>query len=156
MSFFTRTCATFALLALVAATTVRAGAQSVAPSPSAVPAASIAGVVADAQSALPLPNATVSVVGTPITTTTDAHGAFHIDGLAPAIYHLRVSHSGYTSAESDDIVVAAASGSTVTLALNATLQATSGGTIGRTGTRASQSLQQSSTISRTRSNNCPA
>ena len=138
---FRRTrCAFALLLALLAAAIGRAAAQS---------SASIGGVVADAQSGLPLPNASIVVIGTSREATTDAHGAFHIDDLAPAIYHLRVAHAGYTSAESDDIVATAGTVSSVTLALNATLEARSTEVIGRTATRASQSLQQSSTITRT-------
>jgi outer membrane receptor for ferrienterochelin and colicin len=138
MSLFRRTCCAFALLALLVTGT--AGAQSTA---------SIDGVVADAQTALPLPNASVTVAGTSLATQTDARGAFHIDGLTPAIYRLRIFRNGYTPAESDDIVVTAGTTNRVTLTLNATLQARSTDVIGHTATRASQSLQQSSTISRT-------
>ena len=115
----------------------------------AAPAAAIDGIVADARSALPLPNTAVTVIGAGRSTQTDSRGAFHIGGIAPAIYRLRVTRGGYQSAESSDVVVTGGTTTQVTLSLNAVLNARSTAVIGRTGTRASVSLQQSSTISRT-------
>jgi len=112
-------------------------------------AAAIDGIVADAQSGLPLPGALVVVSGTASTAQTDAHGAFHLAGLAPAIYRLRLSREGYQTAESDDIVLAGGETAHVTLSVNVISNAQSGTVIGHSATRASNSLQGSSTISRT-------
>ncbi len=140
MSPFRRACCAFAFLMLFAGPGESAKAE---------PITAIDGTVADARSALPLPNTTVAVIGTARSTQTDARGAFHIDGIAPAIYHLRVTRSGYQSAESSDVVVTEGTTTQVTLSLDAVLSGRSTDVIGRTGTRASVSLQQSSTISRT-------
>jgi outer membrane receptor for ferrienterochelin and colicin len=109
----------------------------------------IDGVVADAQSGLPLPGALVVVLGTPFRAQTNTRGAFRLTGLVPAIERLRLSHEGYQTAESDDIVLADGETAHVTLSLNVISNAQSGTVIGHSATRASDSLQGSSTISRT-------
>jgi len=112
-------------------------------------AATIEGIVADAQSGLPLPGARVVVIGTSRTAQTDVHGAFQFAGLAPALYRLRISRDGYQTADSDDIALAQGETDHVTLSVNVTSNADNGTVIGHTATRASASLQESSTISRT-------
>jgi outer membrane receptor for ferrienterochelin and colicin len=113
------------------------------------PSGSLTGVIDDAQSGLPIAAAHVVVEGATRSADTDARGAFHVDALAAGIYHLRFSHVGYASAESDDVVVSSDGTTTVTLALNATSVAQSATIIGRAATRSADALQQSSTISRT-------
>jgi outer membrane receptor for ferrienterochelin and colicin len=90
----------------------------------------------------------VVVEGASRSADTDVRGTFHVDGLAAGIYHLRFSHVGYATAESDDVVVTGGT-TTVTLALNATSVAESANVIGHAATRSAVALQQSSTISRT-------
>jgi outer membrane receptor for ferrienterochelin and colicin len=109
----------------------------------------IEGVVVDGQSALPLPDAAVLIIGGSRSAQTDAHGVFRLDGLAPAIYRLRVSRSGYQAADTDDVVAAAGVTVHVTLSLHSAPEANVSDVIGHTSTRASSSLQESSTITRT-------
>jgi outer membrane receptor for ferrienterochelin and colicin len=108
---------------------------------------SMTGVVDDAVSGLPLPGVHVTVEGTALTAMTDDRGAFVLAPV-PGVYHLRLEHAGYRTAESASISVR----DDVTTQLVLTLSVAAGGSagvIGRTSTRASDALRQSSTISRT-------
>lgn len=109
---------------------------------------SISGIVADAQSGLPLPGVTVQLVGTSLAAQTQAQGRFTIDGIARGTYRLQMTRSGYQSTLSSGILVEDGQVSSVTLSVNPTLNAESTAVIGRSSTRASSSLQQSSTIAR--------
>ncbi len=139
MLHFVRTCCAFAMLCVVA-TGLPARAQSTG---------AIDGTVADARSGLSLPNATVGVIGQGRSAQSDAHGAFRIDGVPPGIYHLRIARGGYAAAESDDVIVVEGGVAHVTLSLEPSLDARDTEVIGRTATRAANSLQQATTISRT-------
>jgi len=155
--------APFALSAPARAQT--AGSPVLAPAPTATPrivrdpASPVTGVVVDAEGGLPIADARVEPVrdgsGRPspndATGVTDANGHFTLGPLRPGIYRLRVSHDGYAPAFSNAIPVVPEGRQRVTLSLERDEQGTTQGvrTIGRTSTRASESLQRASTIFRT-------
>ena len=61
---------------------------------------SIVGTVVDASTHEALPNVQVLIKGTTIGTTTDVHGAFSIQGLAPGSYTIQARLVGYGVEES--------------------------------------------------------
>jgi hypothetical protein len=122
------------------------GAPAAAQSPA--PATAVDGRVVDAQTGLALPGASVSVVGRPATTTTDSTGTFHVLGLAPGMYTLRVTHAGYQPGDADNITLTSATAATVTLSLQAVTTGSRLTTIGRSSTTLSSALQKASTIYR--------
>ena len=65
----------------------------------------ITGEVVDATTQVPVPGATVRVVGTERGAAADINGLFRIDGLAPGSYQLDISSIGYRSALIADVVV---------------------------------------------------
>ncbi len=110
--------------------------------------AALDGTVVDAQTGLPLAGAQVVIVDRPLVrVATAADGAFHILGLLPGVYRLRVDRGGYQPAESSDLALVSGQHAGVTLALQRTAAASPLGVIGATATAASSSLQRSSTIS---------
>jgi outer membrane receptor protein involved in Fe transport len=118
---------------------------AIAAAPSVSPG-SIVGTVADASTGVPIANVEIHVVGTPIATHTDASGRFVLQSLPTGSYRLSLSRDGYQPAVSEAISV----GATV---VNATLsmQQGTGGlkVIAVTSARSSDSLQQSSTFTKT-------
>lgn len=131
-------------------------ARTPAPVPSAVPAgpaapaATIAGTVVDAQSGLPLSGALVRVVSLDLSTITGRDGGFSIV-LPAGTYRLRIERDGYQPTVSDALAVASGAVARVTLAAQSAPNGAAGSlkTIGATATRATESLQKSTTISRT-------
>ena len=63
----------------------------------------IAGVVIDASTGDPLPNANVIVVGSKMGTTADEKGRFFILNVQPGIYTLRVTYIGYSAYTVEDV-----------------------------------------------------
>src|SRR5580704_16515817 len=92
---------------------------------SAAGTATIAGVVADSQTGLPLSNVAVSLKGTKTATTTDTRGAFVFNGLAAGTYVLEVRANGYVPSESTNVVVAEGATAQVTLSIDRTQNGTS-------------------------------
>lgn len=113
----------------------------------------ITGVVDDSQTGLPLAGVTVRLVGSGATaeTTTDRYGTFALANVANGEYRLRIERVGYQPAESGDVAAVSGITSNVTLSIERapTGSASSLRTIASTSTRASESLQSSSTIYRT-------
>lgn len=109
----------------------------------------IAGVIDDAQSGLPLGTAHIHLIGGALGADSSSDGRFRLTGLAPAVYRLRIERDGYQTTESDDLVVANDATLTVTLTLTATPANRNANIIGHTTSRAADALQRSSTISRT-------
>ena len=109
-------------------------------------AASVFGIVVDAASGLPLPDAGVHISGTALRTATDSHGAFQFTNVSPGRYRAEVAHTGYQPALSDQFEVA---GTPVHLTL--TLQRASNGlsVITQTAVKASESLSRAGTFYRT-------
>lgn len=120
-----------------------AGAQTSTP---AVSPGSITGIVADASSGVPIANVEVRVVGSAVTTHTDASGHFVIASLAPGSYVLSLAREGYQPAVSEPISVGA-----TTVVATLTMQLGNNGlkVIAVTSSRSSDSLQQSSTFTKT-------
>jgi outer membrane receptor protein involved in Fe transport len=130
----------FALaIALSISVPARAAEPSVSPG-------SITGTVADASSGVPIANVEIGVLGTPLATRTDASGHFLVASLAPGSYRLSLTHDGYQPAVSEPIAV----GATVIAATLTMQQGTTGlKVIAVTSARSSDSLQQSSTFTKT-------
>lgn len=109
-------------------------------------AGAIAGTVVDATTGVALSGVEVRVVHTNLTTRTDAAGKFRFDSLAPGRYVLSLTRNDYQPGASDTIAVNAQAVA-VTLSLH---RATSNlHTIAQTATRASDSLEQASTFTKT-------
>jgi hypothetical protein len=108
----------------------------------------LSGRVLDQSTGLPIAGSSVESIGPTVRSTiTDSNGRFAIEGLAAGVYHLRIAHEGYQTAVSDSVTIIAAQTSSVTLALARQRSGSAGlREIGHTTTRASQSLQRSSTI----------
>ena len=108
---------------------------------------SIDGFVVDAASGAALSGASVRIVRSTQHTTTDARGAFQLANLSPGTYLLAVERQDYQPVLSTPVTVGAAGSVHTTLAM----QRGVGGlhTIAVTSTKASSSLQQSSTFTQT-------
>jgi outer membrane receptor protein involved in Fe transport len=119
---------------------------AVAEPPPIAPQGSIVGIVVDASNGSAIPNVKVSIVGTDRKTTTDASGRFKFDSVSVGSHVLALSHDGYQPAISTPIVVGA-----VTIKATLSMQRANGDlkTIAVTSSRASESLQQSSTFTKT-------
>jgi outer membrane receptor protein involved in Fe transport len=113
--------------------------------PSASPG-SIVGSVHDATTGVPLSNVEIHVVGSSESTRTDAAGRFTLPPLAPGSYRLSLNREGYQPAISETIRVEAA---VVLVTLSMQEGANGLKTIAVTSTRGSDSLQQSSTFTKT-------
>jgi outer membrane receptor protein involved in Fe transport len=107
---------------------------------------SVAGTVVDAANGVPIPNVTVTVVGTKLSTHTDAAGHFRLDAVPAGQRVLSLSRNDYQPAVSEPIEVGAAT-------FKATLSMRRGTSnlhvIAITSARASDSLQQASTFTKT-------
>lgn len=111
-----------------------------------VPVGSITGTVHDATTGVPLPGVEVSVVGSKGTARTGPDGRFTLPPLPPGRYRLTLRREGYQPALSEPISV----GASVALATLAMQQGQNGlQVIAVTSARSSDSLQQSSTFTKT-------
>lgn len=113
------------------------------------PSCELDGRVLDAQTALPLAGASVSLIGKSRIAATDVAGEFHFTNLEPGTYQVRSSRQGYQPSVSDRIALVAGQTSTVTISLQS---APTGGAlriIGSTTVKAAASLQKSSITYRT-------
>jgi outer membrane receptor protein involved in Fe transport len=92
----------------------------------------VAGVVLDQRTALPVTGATVTLnrgaflVGT---TTTDANGSYRFSSEPPGIYSVGIQARGYTGARIDDVAVTAGAGTTIRTPLLAANTSTTGQTL---------------------------
>ncbi|MGC1380257.1 MAG: TonB-dependent receptor [Candidatus Baltobacteraceae bacterium] len=116
------------------------------PPPPTAPIGSIVGTVIDATTGVAIPDVEVRIVGTTTQTATDAGGHFKFDSVPIGRYVISLRKSNYQPAVSEPIAVG---GDTIkaTLAMhrgNGQLHV-----IAETSTRASDSLQQSSTFTKT-------
>jgi hypothetical protein len=136
-----------ALLALAIALflAVPAGAAPSPPS-GAVPPGSITGVVVDASNGVPISGVEVGVTNSQQKATTDASGRFRIDALPIGSYTLSLRHQGYQPAISEPISIGAA---VVKVTLSMQRGTNDLQVIAVTSARASESLQQSSTFTKT-------
>lgn len=141
---FTCTRVTRALVALVV--TLGFAAPACAEPPLSAPIGSIVGTVVDAANGIPLPGVRVTIVGTTRETVTDSTGRFKFDSVPGGHYKLSLTRTDYQPAVSEQIAVGGAT-------VNATLSMHRGNgqlsVIAETSTRASDSLQQSSTFTKT-------
>jgi outer membrane receptor protein involved in Fe transport len=114
--------------------------------PPIAPQGSIVGTVVDATTGVAIPNVDVGIVGSTIKTRTDAAGRFKFDAVAPGRYVLTLSRTDYQPAVSQPIGVGA-----VTIIATLAMHRGNGNlhVIAETSTRASDSLQQSSTFTKT-------
>ena len=113
----------------------------------ALTGSSIAGQVVDAASGLALAGATVRIAESLRRTSTDAHGAFRFDDVAPGTYRLEVAAQGYQPALSTPLEVGANTSAHTTLAIQRAVGDLH--VIAVTSTKSSSSLQQSSVITAT-------
>ncbi len=113
----------------------------------ALTGSSIAGQVVDAASGLALAGATVRIAESLRRTSTDAHGAFRFDDVAPGTYRLEVAAQGYQPALSSPLEVGANTSAHTTLAIQRAVGDLH--VIAVTSTKSSSSLQQSSVITAT-------
>ncbi len=104
------------------------------------------GTVVDAANGIVLPGVDVEMVGTTLKTTTDASGRFKFDAVSVGRHVLSLRKSGYQPAVSEPIAVGA-----VTIVATLSMQRGTNNltVIAVTSTRASDSLQQSSTFTKT-------
>ncbi len=114
--------------------------------PTEAPIGSIAGTVVDASNGAPLPNVEVRLVGTRLVTRTDPAGRFTLTAVPVGRFVLSLSKNDYQPTISEPIAVGA-------VAIKTTLSMHRGtsnlSTIAVTSTRASDSLQQASSFTRT-------
>jgi outer membrane receptor protein involved in Fe transport len=134
------------LRALVALAIALTSALPVSAAPVQTPIGSIVGTVVDKASGVPLPGVSVRVVGTDRRTQTDASGHFVLEGLPVGRVVLALSRNDYQPAVSEPINLGAA---TLITTLSMNRGTTNLNTIAVTSTRASESLQQSSTFTKT-------
>ena len=69
----------------------------------------IIGTVTDAASGLPIPDALVTIVGTPLGSQTDREGRYAIDSIVPGILTLRVRMVGYRASRTQPYAVSESS-----------------------------------------------
>ena len=81
----------------------------------------VAGAVTDQETGAALSGATVSLVGTELSTVTDSRGRFVITNVPPGTYTVGVSLIGYTEAQVTDVVVVQGQMALVESALEATM-----------------------------------
>lgn len=70
------------------------------------PAAAVSGVVRSSDDGRPIAYAHVRVVDDTVSDWTDAHGGYHLDGLEPGRWRLRVAHPGHDSLDVEVVVPA--------------------------------------------------
>ena len=107
---------------------------------------SITGVVVDAENGVPIPGVEVGVSGLQVKETTDSSGRFVIHALPVGTYTLTLRHQGYQPAISEAISIATA---VVKVTLSMQRGTNDLQVIAVTSARASESLQQSSTFTKT-------
>ncbi|MFY9885412.1 MAG: TonB-dependent receptor [Candidatus Cybelea sp.] len=116
------------------------------PPPSTAPIGSIVGTVVDATTGVAIPNVIVRIVGTTTETQTDSRGHFKFDSVPVGHYVLSLRKNDYQPAVSEPIAIGGAT-------IEATLAMHRGNgdlhVIAETSTRASDSLEQSSTFTKT-------
>ncbi len=83
------------------------------------PKGMISGVVIDLTTNRPLPEAIISVVGTPVEVRTDAEGNFQLS-LPPGMYELRISREGYRTEILRGVIVQAGDATSIETALSPT------------------------------------
>jgi len=132
-----------ALLAVAVALIVAAPARAANPT---VPVGSIVGTVHDATTGVSLPGVEVHVLGLKVSVRTGADGRFTLPSLPPGEYRLTLRRQGYQPAVSEPIAVGAA-----VIIATLTMQQGANGlqVIAVTSARSSDSLQQSSTFTKT-------
>ncbi len=121
-------------------------AAPVCAAPTTAPQGSIVGTVVDAATGVPVPGVQVRIVGTSYKTVTDNSGKFKFDAVPVGRYVLGLSRSDYQPAVSEPIDVGAA---TIIATLSMHRGTSNLQVIAVTSTRASDSLQQSSTFTKT-------
>lgn len=94
--------ATALLLFLLLFPSAIGGAQTTTPD-----SGSVAGMVIETWGGKPLPGATITLRGTTLATTTDAHGRYTLTPVAPGDHILRFSKSGYAAAVVTEVRVLA-------------------------------------------------
>jgi hypothetical protein len=124
-------------------------AMAVIPHAALAASAQLDGVVVDAQSGLPVSGAQIRLIDKTATVRSDTQGRFAFTDVAPGLYRVQVAHDGYQTTDSDDIALADSASTHVILSIIATTSGQGAIVIGRTATRPGESLQQSTTMSRT-------
>jgi outer membrane receptor protein involved in Fe transport len=116
------------------------------PPPPIAPQGSIVGTVVDAATGVPLPGVQVGIVGTNNKTVSDSSGRFKFDAVPVGRYVLSLKRNDYQPAVSEPIAVGA-----VTIKATLAMHRGTGNlhVIAETSARASDSLQQSSTFTKT-------
>jgi outer membrane receptor for ferrienterochelin and colicin len=142
--FFSR--APRALFALAIAFFFAAPAGAAPKPPLPLPPGTITGVVVDAENGVPIPSVEVGVSGLQVKETTDSSGRFVIHALPVGTYTLTLRHQGYQPAISEAISIATA---VVKVTLSMQRGTNDLQVIAVTSARASESLQQSSTFTKT-------
>ena len=116
------------------------------------PAGTISGVIADRISGLPVADAQVTVYAASATVATaksDARGTFRFSNVAPGVYSVVATASGYDGGRSRDVAVLASQETVVSFALNASLTNGSGlKVIASTTASAGSAIAATTTISR--------
>jgi outer membrane receptor protein involved in Fe transport len=131
---------------LACATILLMAAPVAAAAPPSIAAGSIEGSVHDATTGATLSGVEIHVIGSTVSTKTDAEGRFFLPPLAPGRYRLTLRRQGYQPAVSEPIAI----GATVVVATLAMQEGANGlQVIAVTSARSSDSLQQSSTFTKT-------
>src|SRR4051812_15644760 len=79
----------------------------------------VAGVVTDANGGIPLPNVTITIVGTRLSTTTRADGRYALSGVPTGSQRVRATRIGYTAKE-DTLSITSGAAATADFALGIT------------------------------------
>lgn len=116
------------------------------PPPPTAAQGSIVGLVVDAATGVAIPGVEVGILGTNQKTTSDASGRFKFVAVAPGRYVLTLRRNDYQPAVSDAIAVG---GVTIDVTMSMHRGTGSLTVIAQTSVRASDSLQQSSTFTKT-------
>jgi outer membrane receptor protein involved in Fe transport len=139
---FTRVSRALVALAL----TLAFAAPALAEPPPIAPQGSIVGIVLDAANGVAIPNVQVRIVGTSRVTATDSAGRFKFDSVPVGRYVLSLSRNDYQPAVSEPFSVG---GTSVVTTLSMHRGNGKLSVIAETSTHASDSLQQSSTFTKT-------
>ncbi len=114
--------------------------------PVQAPQGSLVGTVVDSSNGVPIPNVEVGIVGTTLETHTDSSGHFVFDAVPVGRYILSLNRNDYQPAVSESIEVG---GATVKATLSMRRGTSNLHVIAVTSARATDSLQQSSTFTKT-------